>query len=364
MKPFILKEFYSPNAFEKLMNKIPQKNILIEINNLFAQEKLSDLSNENIKAFQNKYSVSNPTSKFHSEFIELLRDFLISNLGNLLSDDNNFESARKFQKVLGISDVDFIKEYQTIATEKFTKRAEEILIVSNKWEEEEKIKIEQIRTQFGIGEKIADQIVTDCRGAIVKNYVNQMIADSRVSPQEIETFEKLQKDLDIEVSMNDESIKALGKYKNLWIIENGELPIVEANIILQKNECCYIQCKAKLYENRTVTKRVSYGGPTFRMKIVKGIYYRAGNLGVARQTEDIKTLIDEGILYITSKRILFNGSRQNKTYKYNQIIDLVPYNDGVEIVKDSGKSPTFYTFDADGEVVTGTIARVIKETQQ
>ena len=238
-----------------------------------------------------------------------------------------------------------------------------IINSSMKCQDEEETKIEQLSLQFGIKKEKAEQISIEIRKSIVQNYVTSMIADSRVSPDELMVLEKLQKDLSVEINMGDESKKTLEKFKNLWISENSDLPIIDADIMLQKGEQCFFNGYVDLYGNRKITTSVSYGGPTFRMKIMKGVYYRAGNLGINRQTEDQLTLIDNGKLYITNKRILFSG-KQNKTIKYNQIIDLTPYTDAVVIIKDSGKSPTFVLKGADGEIVTAIIARVIKDTQQ
>ena len=73
-----------------------------------------------------------------------------------------------------------------------------------------------------------------------------MISDSRVSPKEMETYEKLCKDLSVVVSIDDNSRKALEKFKRLWNIDNGILPAYEPDVILQKNELCHYKANAKL----------------------------------------------------------------------------------------------------------------------
>ena len=44
MKPFTNKEYIQPKGLEKLFKKIPQKNFLIDLNNLLTKEKLANVN--------------------------------------------------------------------------------------------------------------------------------------------------------------------------------------------------------------------------------------------------------------------------------------------------------------------------------
>jgi hypothetical protein len=116
---------------------------------------------------------------------------------------------------------------------------------------------------------------------------------------------------------------------------------IEVNINLPKGEFCYFQEKADLYEEKNVTKRISYHGPTLRLKILPGVYYRAGNLGIGNKTEKEFVKIDTGVLYISSERLLFYGSANNKIINYKDIIDFNFHDKGIEIIKDSGNHQYF-----------------------
>ena len=61
-------------------------------------------------------------------------------------------------------------------------------------------------------------------------------------------------------------------------------------------------------------------------------------MNVSPNYKEEYVLIDTGTLYITNKRIIFTGSRNNKTISLSSILSLTPYTDGVEIEK-FGKSP-------------------------
>ena len=83
----------------------------------------------------------------------------------------------------------------------------------------------------------------------------------------------------------------------------------QSPIKLQKNEefISSIPADLLLYKN---DGSVGYQGLTARVKITKGIYYRAGsgkvNLGKSLQHDQ------NGEIFFTNKRVIFNGTNNNK----------------------------------------------------
>lgn len=362
MKPFIQKAYYQPNALEKLLQKIPKKNFLIDINNLFASQSLESISNGQISAILEKYSVNQPERKYNNELCSIFTEFLTDNLGNFESDPTCYQSAKKMQELLRLTDSDFQKLYSQISLDVFTKKAIEILQLRKKYQEEEQSIFAQWANVLQISKEKDEEIINECRHSIVQGYFDKIIEDRRISPDEWEQGEELSRKLNVHAHFGENTKKLIEKYKKLWVIENEELPTIEAGILIQKNEHVYLEIATTLYEYRKVTKSVSYGGPAFRVKIMKGVYFRAGNVGVQRHSEDELKQIDIGVLYITNKKILFMGGNGNKTIKYNQIVDLIPYSDGFQISKESGKSPFFTVHDKDIELILATIARVIRDS--
>lgn len=116
---------------------------------------------------------------------------------------------------------------------------------------------------------------------------------------------------------------------------------ISVDIFLQESEFCYLAEKVDLYMEKKVTKRISFHGPTLKLKIIPGVSFRAGNIGVGKKTEIEFEKIDSGILYITSKRLLFVGSSSNKSIPYKKIIDFNKHGEGIEIVKDTGSNQFF-----------------------
>ncbi|MHB8088216.1 MAG: hypothetical protein ACYDH2_08180, partial [Anaerolineaceae bacterium] len=192
--------------------------------------------------------------------------------------------------------------------------------------------------------------------------VQEITEDERISPEEEQSIVELAKNLRATLNVTPETQNQIDSMKALWNIENGDLSHLEVSIILQKSEFCVFTKTVDYLEKRKVTTGYNYGGPTFRVKIAKGVYYRAGNVRGSRQTEDVLTKIDSGSFFITNKRILFYGSLGNKTIRYNQIIDFEVYSDGLRISKATGRDAVF-SFDEDTQLAGAYLARCISESE-
>ncbi|MEA2488624.1 MAG: hypothetical protein QOH21_416, partial [Acidobacteriota bacterium] len=139
----------------------------------------------------------------------------------------------------------------------------------------------------------------------------------------------------------------LDRFHWYWLAERGTFPDVAAAINLQRDEVCHFSAAAQMYEMRTETQRVQYAGTSVRIKIMKGVYYRVGSTSVQRITREVLREIDRGTLYVTSKRVIFDGARKNTTIRLASVLSIVPYSDGVEIEKSSGRNPIFTVDDSE-----------------
>jgi hypothetical protein len=73
------------------------------------------------------------------------------------------------------------------------------------------------------------------------------------------------------------------------------------------------------------------------VRICKGVRYRVGSVSAQRITRDELVEIDRGTMYVTNKRLIFDGARKNTTIRLLAILSFTPCSDGLVLEKATGK---------------------------
>ncbi len=330
------KDFLKPTMIQKLFGITPTENAMIEINNLFAiyQADIKNVSIDQIIDIGNKYKVDLKTD-FKAIRLDLFKSYLLHCLIDHKLDDNQIESLKHIQKILMLTEND-VGPLIKFETEKlyeqhvFNATKDGILVDS------EKEKLKQIKSNLLISDDYAIKVQEKISNDISQKFIEDVIADERLSPDEESELNKIARSLGIDLIADKKNKDILEKYKLYWQIENAELPEIESDINIRKSEKLHFKTDVKWHEQRRVTKRINFGGPVARVRIVKGLYYRLGSINLNRISEDVWQIIDSGQIYLTNKRLIFMGSKGNKIIALNNILDVEPYTNGVDIQKETG----------------------------
>lgn len=271
-----------------------------------------------------------------------------------LSDDGLTEEAQsqldRLGALLGIPESLVTAERQVALEGKFRKALE--AAVADRWlSDDEKKALDQLGSKLGVPDDRVNSVRREVLGKLVQAEFDRATEDHRFSPEEDEHLVNLAENLGVKHSYDDRTKDLLERYKLLWRISQGEVPAILAPIRLQRGEDCHWCSPASLHEQRTVTRRIGYSGPTARVRIAKGVYWRMGNLGVSRTTEDVLKLLDQGTLYLTNKRLLFDGANKTTNVTLKRIINFTVYSDGLRIEKDSGKDQVYQFDNTDPELL-------------
>ncbi|MGO9386553.1 MAG: zinc ribbon domain-containing protein [Methanobacterium sp.] len=117
----------------------------------------------------------------------------------------------------------------------------------------------------------------------------------------------------------------------------------QSPVILKRNEVTsLIMHNITLREPRAVRQTVGgYGGPTFH--VAKGVNLRLG--GFAAQSESHEELrnIDMGKLILTSKRLIFIGSKRTTNIDLTKIVAITPYKDGIGSQRENKQKTEYFT---------------------
>jgi hypothetical protein len=147
--------------------------------------------------------------------------------------------------------------------------------------------------------------------------------------------------LGIKITHDADTEHKLARFRLLAHIEAGNMPAVSTPLVLQREEICHGQLSCQLHEKRTVTKAIRFSGPVARIHIMRGLSWRFGSISLNRVTREEMRQIDAGTLYITNKRLLFNGAGKNFSVPYKKVVQFTAYKDGLKIERDSGRDQYF-----------------------
>ena len=121
--------------------------------------------------------------------------------------------------------------------------------------------------------------------------------------------------------------------------ETVGIPQIDSDISLKRGETLHVRLGGIQWMEyrKKRTGRVMAHGLTARVKIAKGLYYRAGTGQVISESVDQLTPIDNGDLYFTNKGVFFRGNLGNKNVPYDKIVMLTPFQKGIKIERETGK---------------------------
>ncbi|MBU5456532.1 hypothetical protein [Oscillibacter sp. MSJ-31] len=114
-------------------------------------------------------------------------------------------------------------------------------------------------------------------------------------------------------------------------IMNGRLPILNTDkLFLKSGETCHYIDKA-IYEKKTTRKRYvrrnsGYSTPG----LFKGTRVILGG-GTTDQVDNVTYQTLRGVLYITNRRIIFQGEQEGFDLKVDDLIAITPYSNCVEL---------------------------------
>lgn len=115
-------------------------------------------------------------------------------------------------------------------------------------------------------------------------------------------------------------------------IMNGRLPILNTNkIFLKGSEKCHYIDKA-IYEKKIVKKKYvrHTHGSSFKGIIFSDVRHHVGG-GTMDVVDNVQYEAIRGILYITDKRIIFQGEQTGLTIKIDDLVAIQPYGNCVEL---------------------------------
>ncbi|MGB4267820.1 MAG: hypothetical protein WBK20_01430 [Spirochaetota bacterium] len=345
-----------PSFFYRIFGVLPKKYALLELQHYLNEQGIHNAKVEDIIAIEDRYKIRFLKS-FKKEIFKIYKANLEKYLSDRKLDNDEIENLNKLKSIFKLNDNDVKKITDEVSMKIYQEEVAKAL-QDGKLDSKEKMFLEKIKKELQLPDDIANNIYRESATVIINNFIKNAISDERLSPDEEKTLNEIAKNLNVNIEFDDKTKVLLEKYKLFWRIENGDMPIVDVSISLPKNEYCHFITDAEWWEQRKVTKGYNYSGPSLRIKIAKGLYWRVGSIAVKSIQQDEYVLIDVGKLFLTNKRLIFIGAKGSKSIKLNNILDFTPYKNGIDIQKDKGRNP-FISFNDNVDIFVMILGKLI-----
>lgn len=295
-------------------------------------------------------------SGFERALVSELTMSQITSLMNELPDDSQLSKIVAFGRRMGVDEEKLKKHQNHYATERDKKRFRQWMennVVSlieppQDSSKEKHAEMLQIQSEIGLEEEEISKIKTETTKDYLCKVIEEFLDDEMFSPDEESRWERVlsrTKKIDIRADLDSELRDALATARVNWKLSKGpleDIPVLsDVRIPTVRGEICYTVFECTRSERRTVSKRLRYAGPTARIRIAKGIYFRAGDIAFAPVREEHVVPQDTGTLYLTNKKLLFSGQKKGVKIPLKKIVSFEPYSDGLEVFKETGRNQIF-----------------------
>jgi hypothetical protein len=184
---------------------------------------------------------------------------------------------------------------------------------------------------LGISSDNIDKIVSNKSMDVYKEYVRNISSDNKITSEEEKELSELAIKLNLDETRVNELLDAKTK-KDLYYcrlmyqIEQDNLPVITAPIILQNNEICHFSIPANKLVVKTQRRTVGYSARVPRTSV---------RLYSSHPIAEKTTQEYSGTLFITNKRIVFTAAEKGFSIPLSKLTNIIPYKDGIGLQKDT-----------------------------
>jgi len=183
------------------------------------------------------------------------------------------------------------------------------------------------------------------RTMVYMTAVKAVQKDKRLTPAEAESLSRIAEHFGVEPTTVERTQRHLAKYRLLYEIEQGNLPYVTVpGLVLQKGEECFWSEPGELLEERVVRRRYGGGSSGFSVRLAKGVYWRVGGHRGSIQRETELQAVSVGELILTNKRLIFRGDRKNVNAKWDKLLAVNVFLDGLQVSLVNRQKPILIRF--------------------
>jgi uncharacterized tellurite resistance protein B-like protein len=345
--PFVVEQLPSGSMLNRLAVRAPRAAAFVELQNLLAITPWNTVSISDVARILAKYNLLPADAEVE------LRSILTRAAKHAVADHqlNEIDEAglKRLQEAFEFSDEQVRTIFIDAARDLYRQTLVDAL-ADGHLTSEERARLDRIAVDLGLSHSESKQVYEEEALRAIQLVFDHVVADQKVSPDEDQRLSEMSSALGVTLSHEEGTARILERYRLFGRIDAGILPDVPVQIPLQHGESCHFTADhVTQKELRTIARTVADARPATRVPTMKGVRFRIGSISSQRLTQDVLATIDQGPLYVTSKRVLIQGAHKKTSMPLSRLLHFTVFSDGMQIHKDSGKD-IFVTGEADWEV--------------
>ncbi|MBZ4190644.1 hypothetical protein [Niabella beijingensis] len=348
------------SAMQKLFGQHPEKNAVIELNNLLATQSIYTISSGDLEQLNQKYKL-NLKREYRLNLEEFYAVYLNHCLSDRRLDDEELQDLNHLKLLFGLDD-NTVNKLHVKLGEKIYKQSFAEAVADGNLSDEEKQFLRTLENTLKLPKELADKIAFEAKRNFVNDFVSKIVSNNSLSPKEEQELEQIARNLNVQLKADEQTRYHLEKLKQYWALENLPLRTIEPDIVIQKSEVCYLQVlNVNWYEPKG--SRSNYPRyPSIFSSNTKA-YVGPGRNQSRPQNAEALRLINNGILYLTNKRIILTHGWNKSIIRLNDISRTQPFTEGVEIHKHNDKNIVLQT-SQNADVFAILLSRSLRSGEQ
>lgn len=360
VKAFYKSDLEPQSIWDKIKGQKSEKNAVTEINNLFSEKPIMEVTPQDIQAILEKYELNLYTDFSDGSLRELYKIYLRFCFEDNHLDEEEIVRLKRLKKLLGLTDKAVEIANHHICQEVYERELDAAL-EDQRLDDKELQFLKQLQNRLQLPQSWADSLYQHKAQSIIIQFVKGAIADERLSPDEEKEMEALADNLGVEPDLDAATQAELAKYRLLWQIENGDLPSIYVPIKLKTDEQCYFLTDARAYEEKKNHKEATeQPGEPLRIRLTLGDYWRAEHSLPFTSADDAWKSLADGKAYISNQRIILRENDSEKNIRLSLIQDFRVYPNGIMLYREKSKRLFIQTLE-NTDVFSMILGRVLRQ---
>ena len=331
---------------------------LVALENLLADCRPVQLSLRHIARIESRYHLSSPSAaKIHlALYAKAYRAFIANNRLT----DAEASYLDELRRLFVISDDDII----SIERETLIPRFEEMvttLIDEGIVTLDERAAIDQLANDLRVAPAIRQELHSKPLAQKFNKALAERLTGRRMSDDDFGDFVDIARHLGIHPSFDNATAESMHRCAFLWRIDSGEFPIIRASVQLRDDELCHFAAAARWLESGSRTYAASQNAPDATLRVTRGDAYRVGAVRPRRLTVDELSEVDTGTLYLTSQRVIFQGTDNSFAQSLDTLKSVDVFADGIAFERDANRHPHL-VLDDQAEAAAVLLTCLLRET--